>query len=535
MTANLEPVLDVDEIQGNIIPGFNKDHVFLIGLTIRDLDKAKNWISTIIDNISTCSEVYNFNRERNLIKRDTSLEPSNISATWTNISFSYNGLRQFLGNEILALDNFLDTSFKNGLIFSSSTLGDPLDENHEGHPKNWYVGAQNIPTGQRKCVPDIFLIIAGDEPEKLIQEYKKTIIDFTLNGLFQCYEEEGHDLSYYGNEELRGHEHFGFKDGISQPGIRGRLSEKKDDFLIPRLTVANSSDREHDSVEYGIHGKPLIAPGEFILGYAAQSPNHPRKLMAPPPTHPLLKNGSYLVYRRLKQDVSAFNTFISKECKRLSLNIGNISEQKLKALLVGRWPSGAPLSLSPEHEDSKLGSDPTLNNLFGYTDDDNGFKTPIIAHIRKVNPRDLSTDIGNSRLTLKKRILRRGIPFGPPIKNDEDEDKPRGLMFLSYQNSIKEKFEFLTRRWIGKSNAPTNAPSTSPIADPSGYDLLVGSINVNTTEDRELFGNLYFVKDGKYLQYRAETFQFGLHHWVTPTGGAYLFTPSVALLKHIGK
>lgn len=381
-------------------------------------------------------------------------------------------------------------------------------------------------------MPDIFLIIASDEPDRLIQAYKNIHDDTTTNGLILCYEEEGHDLSYYGYEELRGHEHFGFKDGISQPGIRGKLSEQDDNFLTPRLKDDSSNE---DSVEYGINGKPLVAPGEFILGYSVQSPNHPRNVLSAQPTHLMLKNGSYLVYRRLKQDVNAFSTFIANETKRLSPTIDNISEQKLKALLVGRWPSGAPLSLSPESDDPDLGANPTLNNLFGYIDDDNGFKTPIIAHIRKVNPRDLATDIGNSNLTLKKRILRRGIPFGPPLINDKDKSKTRGLMFLSYQNSIQEKFEFLTRKWMGQSDAPTNAPSTSPLADPSGYDLLVGSINATTTDDRELFGNLYFKKDDRYIQYQAKTNQFGMHRWITPTGGGYFFTPSIRTLNEMGK
>ena len=465
-----------------------------------------------------------------MIKGHTNKEPTNISATWTNISFSHNGLMRLTGKEFIEIEKFLDKSFRNGLIFSSSTLGDPLDKTHEGHPKNWIVGAQDIPLGQQKCTPDIFLIIASDEPDRLILEYSNIQNDTIANGLILCYEEEGHDLSHYGYEELRGHEHFGFKDGISQPGIRGKLSEQEDDYLTPRRKDDASNE---DSIEYGIHGKPLVAPGEFILGYSVQSPNHPRNVLAAQPTHRLLKNGSYLVYRRLKQDVNAFDAFIANETKRLSATIDSISEQKLKAHLVGRWPSGTPLSLSPENDNPKLGADQNLNNLFGYGDDPNGFKTPIIAHIRKVNPRDLSTDIGNSNLTLRRRILRRGIPFGPPLVNDKDKSKTRGLIFLSYQNSIQEKFEFLTRKWMGKSDAPTNAPSTS--AEPSGYDLLVGSINATTTDDRELFGNLYFKKDDRYIHYQAKTNKFSMHHWITPTGGGYFFTPSIKLLNEIGK
>ena len=143
------------------------------------------------------------------------------------------------GKEFIEIEKFLDKSFMNGLVFSSSTLGDPIDENHEGHPKNWIVGAEKVPLGQDRCMPDIFLIIASDDPDRLIQTFKNIHDDTTANGLILCYEEEGHDLSYYGYEELRGHEHFGFKDRISQPGIRGKLSEQVDNFLTPGLKTTS--------------------------------------------------------------------------------------------------------------------------------------------------------------------------------------------------------------------------------------------------------------------------------------------------------
>ena len=533
MAETLEPILDIDEIQGNVIPGFSKDHLILIGLCIGDVDKAKKWLSDITSRISTCNEVLSFNKSWVLIKKRTNKEPFNISATWTNIAFSCNGIKQLLGEKFSEVDELLDVSFKRGLALNSSTLGDPLERNHEGHPQNWKVGAEGVSLGQMRCTPDIFLIIASDDPDRLVEENKEINNDAAFHKLVSCYEEEGHDLSFYGSEELRGHEHFGFKDGIAQPGIRGKLSEKDGDFLTPRIDNNNSSN--DDSVEYGIHGKPLIAMGEFILGYPVQSPNHPRMVLPPQVTHPLLKNCSYLVFRRLKQDVSAFNNFIETESKRLSLVTDGMSKVKLKALLVGRWPSGAPLAISPENDDLELASDSTRNNNFGYADDHNGFKTPIISHIRKVNPRDLSTDIGNSNLTLKKKILRRGIPFGRPLDNQLG-NSDRGLMFLSYQDSIQHKFEFLTRNWMGKSDKPTNAPSTSSNAKASGYDLLVGSINLRTNpENKNFFGYLYFKKDDKYIQHRLSTNGFSLHHWIVPTGGGYFLTPSIRMLLEMTK
>jgi hypothetical protein len=49
----------------------------------------------------------------------------------------------------------------------------------------------------------------------------------------------------------KGQEHFGFKDGISQPGVRGYDPESQD----------------HPGEVEGKPGTDLIAAGEFLLGY----------------------------------------------------------------------------------------------------------------------------------------------------------------------------------------------------------------------------------------------------------------------------
>ena len=165
-----------------------------------------------------------------------------------------------------------------------------------------------------------------------MEVYVKSILNETNSfDLKNVYYEVGHDLSYLGGGEKRGHEHFGFKDGISQPGIRGRLSDNPTDYLAPRPDLDPSASP--NSIEYDLMGRSLISPGEFVIGYPTQNKNHPRKANPPDPSIPkLLKNGSYIVFRRLRQDVQAFEDFVNRESKKISQMTGfsNMSAEQFE-------------------------------------------------------------------------------------------------------------------------------------------------------------------------------------------------------------
>ena len=105
----------------------------------------------------------------------------------------------------------------------------------------------------------------------------------------------------------RGHEHFGFRDGISQPGIRGLTP-------VSRPTVAPNQ---------GLPGQDLVWPGEFILGYPGQDPLDAVKPgpVAPLPA-PWARNGSYMVFRRLEQRVPEFRAFVAAQAARLGMDRG---------------------------------------------------------------------------------------------------------------------------------------------------------------------------------------------------------------------
>lgn len=528
----LEPVLDVTDIQGNIIPGFKKDHRTLLGFTINNSNEAKKWVKLLSSHISTLYEVLNVNRTYKSEKKRLDAEPTDITATWTNIAFSYSGIRKLVKDmEEIELDYAFDNTFKNGLPKSSIGLGDSTDPNAEGNISNWVIGRPDR-EGESDGIPDVILIIDSDTPEAM-----ESKVHF-IAGLSPRYEiklhykEVGHDLSYYGNEHLRGHEHFGFKDGISQPGVRGRSSSSPTDFLTARST--DTTD-DPNLPEFSSDGNPLLATGEFVIGYPVQNLNYPRRVNQVKQPHNLLRNGSYLVYRRLKQDVVGFENFANRESQRISNSSGfpTISPLKFKSLIVGRWPSGAPVSKSPNQDNLELATS-NHNNTFGYADDPNGYKTPVFSHIRKINPRDLSTDDGPPSQTLKRRILRRGIPFGPPLEMGKPDavNGDRGLLFLSYQTSIREQFEFIVRRWANSTVNPSNG--SSPGIHQGGLDLVIGQKSETGTSGNRVRSNYLRGKvNDETIEVKTTTEGLSMLDWVIPTGGGYFFSPSIRSLTDI--
>src|SRR5262249_49096119 len=142
--------------------------------------------------------------------------------------------------------------------------------------------------------------------------------------------------------DLPGHEHFGFKDGVSQPGVRGLVSRTPKVYLTPRLLKRPTDG----SIEFSKPGQPLIWPGHFVLGYPFGAGTDGSRQGPLPLARAWFKNGSFLVFRRLNQNVAGFWVFLAAEATRLAGESGftGLTAERLGALLVGRWPSGAPVS-----------------------------------------------------------------------------------------------------------------------------------------------------------------------------------------------
>ncbi|WP_439545708.1 hypothetical protein [Sandarakinorhabdus sp.] len=299
------------------------------------------------------------------------------------------------------------------------------------------------------------------------------------------------------------HDHFGFRDGISQPAIRGA-----------------GDWRQRDA-------RDQLAPGEFLLGHPASA-----GYTAPPlrlaseldpagllpataePARPYPdfqasssyrdfgRNGSFVVVRRLKQDVAGFHAGaaasandLTARCPHLPAALQqNIDGPWLQARMIGRWPDGTPTidRAGPQ------GRTDARNDFSFAAEDPQGLACPLGAHIRRANPRDgldpsdpTGWDIAN-----RHRIIRRGRPY--------DTGSEKGLMFTAICADIERQFEFVQQRWLfGRS-----------------FHGLPGEID-------PLLGQGDFTLPTHLGPVRVQ----GLARWVETLGGGYFFLPGRAALQ----
>jgi len=245
-------------------------------------------------------------------------------------------------------------------------------------------------------------------------------------------------------------EHFGFADGCSQPAIESIAADPTGDGVYASLRGRWWRPLRWLELlieELGIRPvdrrwRPIRA-GEFLLGYENEDGEFPKG-----PPAPLGPNGTFMVYRPMQQHVEAFDAFIQEQADRLDLNA-----DLLRAKIVGRWPDGTPLTLSPERPNPIIGASRIRANDFlyeedrhGYHPDRDGHACPLGAHIRRTNPRDGLP--GGGERTMRHRIIRRGMPYG-----SRDRDEERGLVFVCFSASINDGFEFIQRTWCNSGEA----------------------------------------------------------------------------------
>ena len=523
--AMTEDLFDIHDIQGNILAGFNKDHQLLMAFRLRDLVAARAWLKKVVVHINSMSEVGNFNalfRERRA--RLAGKDPTGLVATWANIAFSYPGLVALTSQE--EANAVPDTSFQAGMPARAAFLGDRAPDGKGDVTREWRIGG----TGN---VPDVLLIVASDDETQLSRLAKQLLPDAADAGAPQLVWQEMGGT----RPDLPGHEHFGFRDGVSQPAVRGLISTHPQRFLSPRMLEPGRSG----DVEFAAPGNPLIWPGQFVFGYPATSKDNGGPLPPAEDTPMWIKNGSLLVFRRLRQNVEGFHSFLQKEAVRLSKSaeFSGMKRARLGAMLVGRWASGAPVSRAPDADVPALGDNTTLANDFLFntdtpaplylphreipdpftraTADPLGVVCPRAAHIRKVNPRDAVTDVGDQFDTLRRRVLRRGIPYGAPFPIPADGPVPaddhvdRGLHFLCYQTSIIDQFEFLQTDWANSLRKP----------QPLGADMVIGQ----TPDARNSIELI--TKEGDSATVAAP------RQFVAATGGGYFFAPSLSALNDL--
>ena len=368
------------------------------------------------------------------------------------VAFSFQGLKAMrVPDESLAT---FPPEFQQGMASRAAELGDV----GENAPEHW-----EKPLGSQS----VHLVVVGLAPdtarlEDAIRHAREALRD--LRGVVPIWQQH-----VQASADLRNT--FGFADGIAHPAVEGSG--------IPGTNP---------------HEAPLKA-GEFVLGY--EDENH--SISPVPQPEVLGRNGTYAVFRKLHTRVAAFRQQLRQRAKNRS------EEEWLAAKIVGRWPSGAPLALAPDRDDPGLGADPKRNNAFMFGDDPRGLKSPLGAHVRRMNPRD-SFIIGLPRL---HRMIRRGTNYGPPLPPgvQEDDGIDRGLLFAFVGAHLDRQFEFIQREWANDGKF---------IGAPAEKDPLV-----STSGGRE------FTIPKQPIRLHLK----GLPAFVVNRGGEYCFMPGLRALR----
>jgi len=278
-------------------------------------------------------------------------------------------------------------------------------------------------------------------------------------------------------------EHFGYRDGITQPAIEG-----SGEPVLPGAGVPDAGG-----------WRPLKA-GEFVLG----QPDETGAVADFPAPASLSRNGSFVVLRKLHQHVWAFREFL----RRSATNEADAA--LLAAKLMGRWPSGAPLALVAERDDPVLARDPMRNNDFTYANDLRGMSCPFGAHVRRLNPRSGLTG-PNAASVHRHRLLRQGLPYGSrlPANANADDGSERGAVMLLVNADIARQFEFVQKVWVNDGDFTGLGNEKDPI---------IGSNDGS--------GSFTIPRAGAPRRRLA-----GLPAFVSTRGGEYFFLPGVAALR----
>lgn len=449
----------MQNLQGNIIKGHGRDHTANLFLQFKDahLEQVKEKLHELGEELTS---FYKQLFERELFKKTG----KNIS-TFCGAYLTAEGYK-YLGYD---LSHFSDNAFIDGLSSRGEILNDPAKHKWE--------------CGYRKEI-HLMVLLANDDANELTSATSDLLKD--LDGICHVLHiEYGHVLRNANNDGI---EHFGYADGISQPLF---LKDEVDDYWTRHNCPAHNQHFFDPSARLEI---ALIKDPFPLEGYEENS------------------FGSYLVYRKLEQNVREF-----KETEGGLLNNNNKKLGEIAGgYLVGRFEDGTPVAISPGEGLIEAGN---FNN-FSYAQDQAGLKCPHFAHIRVTNNRTFTGESENRTCFNKHSIVRRGIPFGyrsaSPTVELHDAQYPVngvGLLFMCFQASIEEQFE--------KMQIAANTPTTSNQSD---IDPIIGQPK-SCVKPSYAFPHVYGQQTVTSCQ------PFG--SFVEMKGGAYFFAPSIQFFKNI--
>lgn len=507
--------IDLDDIQGNIVKAYGRfgyPVARYIFFQFHDMDAGRAFIRSLLPMITTSRPWF----------ADTPLPPAT-----TNIAFTYQGLKQ-LGLPTKSLHSFPE-EFSMGMKARGEILGD----DNESSPEHW------DPVWRNDKRVNMFMSINGQNLVALEARYQE--IQSLLNAHTGKVEqlrghrgEHGDDMAYQEaaavliDGKITAKEHFGYTDGISDPYFKGSGSNPIN------LIGGGKPTRQDPATE---EGWAPLETGEFILGYRDETQELP---IAPVPRL-LSYNGTFMVYRKLHENVGSFNQYIEQAGKDFSGG-----PEALVAKMSGRWRNGAPTVLFPtqaeadafieelekSREAAKMATAPAekanalahFNTLrkrltgFNFNQDIGGGRCPMGSHIRRTNPRGcLEYGVANAystpgALDNRRRLLRRGLPYGKVVDRMSDAGE-HGIIFMAIGTSIERQFEFVQQQWINYGNDFKLANQRDPLLgnhDGHGDFMIEGSSPEN-----------------------PPFFCARLPRFVTTRGGEYFFIPSLTAIRMI--
>jgi Dyp-type peroxidase family len=441
-------------------------------LRIEDPLRARRWLREILPEVTTAA--------------DKSSEQLSRWKTSLNLALTSSGLKA-LGLPAAALETF-PPEFQEGMSARADILGDADDS----APGKWDFGGSSGPAPQDEI--HLLLMLYGTTPAEVSSLATAQRARLAEGGLRELGAQEASRI-----RDAQGAivEHFGFRDGVSQPHVEGFRETKNE---APDHAGA-------------------IKPGEFVLGYENEyaetpdSPSVPATLDVTGTLPPRAdgtdwkefgRNGSYLVLRKLQQNVEGFQRFLEAH---KALAVGDTDERKkqwLAAKLMGRWPNGEPLRPGEDTPPAYEGTAPhRIDNSFGFSEKDaEGYGCPVASHVRRANPRDALPP--NAKLSLqvsrRHRILRRGITYS--------DDTGKGMIFIAINANIARQFEFLQQTWLNNGKFGGRYDERDPLMTHGAGRMTLPSQPVRRCVE-------------------------GIERFVTMKGGGYFFLPSVRALEFL--
>jgi len=483
----------LSDIQGILLSGYaHLNFGSLIFLQVNDAAKAQQWLQQLLPQVQS-SKSWERRSDRSTVKPETTL----------NIAFTYAGAKAFnLPEETLAS---FSPEFKEGMVKNANILGDTGDSD----PQGWDIG------GPRNPEVHLLLILFAMN-EAALQAFRKEqqkLIEASNGGVAEIALQEG-------ARPQSQKEPFGFHDGVSNPIVEGTPKHPEPDQWV-------------------------IRTGEFVLGYlneyglyppspATLAQNDPHGVLpafpenGAPAFRDFGRHGSYLAYRKLGQDVAGFWKYVADQVRQLDGTVDSLEGIRLASKFVGRWPSGAPLVLSPDRDDPELAKE----NRFTYALDAKGLACPIGAHARRANPRASiahNTPEQSIASSNTHRILRRAFSYGGEtgvgVEHDFDvqaldrgqlpeglpsQGPERGIHFMGINADLRRQFELVQQNWCNNPAFNALYGNKDPmVGDNDGKESM--AIPRNPLRSRLL----------------------DVPRFVTTRGGGYFFLPSITALRFL--